>query len=117
MRRSALLLVLLAGVARADVAYPLDFGGVPALRPERAYAPPKVVRAKLACGAELWVAPDHTLPIASVRVVMPGAGSAADPAGKAGLADYASALLFEGGAGELSGRSLAERLEGLGSQL
>lgn len=117
MRREVVLVALLAAAARAEVAYPPDFAAVPALGPERTYAPPRVTRAKLACGAELWVATDHTLPIASVRVVMPGAGSAADPAGKAGLADYASALLFEGGAGELGGRLLAERLEGLGSQL
>jgi len=117
MRSRLVTLVLLGGLARADVTYPTGWDAVPALGPERGYAPPHVERRKLASGAELWVAPDHTLPLVTVRVVMPGAGAAADPAGKGGLADYTAALLFEAGAGELGGHALAERLESMGSQL
>src|SRR5262245_36498001 len=110
-------LIAFAGlVAFADVAR-ADLGPMPALGAERAYQPPRVQRLRLAGGGQLWVVPDTSLPLVAVRAVIPGAGSAADPPGRGGLADYTAALLYEGGAGELGGRALAERLEDIGSQL
>ena len=100
--------IVIAGAASARADAPVVYPG---------YAPPRVTKLKLASAAELWVVPDATLPLLTVRVIMPGAGAAADPAGKGGLADYAADLLFEAGAGELGARQLAERLEGMGSHL
>ncbi len=45
--------------------------------------------------AEVWLAEDHTVPIVSFNISMP-AGSAYDPAGKAGLAAFTAAMLDEG---------------------
>jgi predicted Zn-dependent peptidase len=118
----ALALLLAAVAARADegaaaTPSPADFGALPALDAERPFQPPRAQRLPLAGGGELWALPDATLPLLTVRVVVPGAGAAADPEAQAGLADYTAALLFEGGAGELPARALAEHVEGLGSHL
>src|ERR1700722_2380610 len=45
--------------------------------------------------AEVWFAEDHTVPIISLVAAMP-AGSAYDPADKAGLASFAASLIDEG---------------------
>jgi zinc protease len=47
---------------------------------------------------QVWLAEDHTLPIVSLSVSFP-AGSAYDPAGKAGLASFAASLIDEGAGG------------------
>src|SRR5579875_280342 len=44
--------------------------------------------------AEVWFAEDHTLPIISFNISLP-AGSAYDPAGKAGLANFAASMIDE----------------------
>ena len=49
-------------------------------------------------GSEVWFAEDHTVPIVAVVFSFP-AGSAYDPAGKAGLAAFAAALIDEGAGG------------------
>jgi zinc protease len=46
-------------------------------------------------GEEVWYVSDHTLPIIVMTVALP-AGSAYDPPGKAGLANFAAQLLDEG---------------------
>ena len=48
--------------------------------------------------AEVWFAEDHTVPIISFNISLP-AGSAYDPAGKAGLAAFAGAMMDEGAGG------------------
>ncbi|MGH6878264.1 MAG: M16 family metallopeptidase [Rhizomicrobium sp.] len=75
--RSMLVAVLLVAVLPAT-AKALDVKTLPA---------PK--------GAEIWYVPDHTLPMIAVSVALP-AGSAFDPPGKAGLANFAAHLLDEG---------------------
>jgi zinc protease len=57
---------------------------------------------------EVWFAEDHTVPIVSFNVSLP-AGSAYDPAGKAGLAAFAGAMLDEG-AGGLDAKAFHEAL-------
>jgi zinc protease len=52
---------------------------------------------------QVWFVEDHTLPIVSAAISFP-AGSAYDPAGKAGLASFAAALIDEG-AGNLNSRA------------
>ena len=46
-------------------------------------------------GEEIWYVSDHTLPMIAISAALP-AGSAYDPAGKAGLANFAAELLDEG---------------------
>jgi zinc protease len=99
--------------------YPAAFSALPALPPEateRTFIPPTVGQRVLASGAPLWVIENHDLPLATVVVVMPGAGATADPIGRAGLADFTAELITEG-AGRLGAQALSERIEGLGSHL
>ncbi|HET7085192.1 MAG TPA: insulinase family protein [Rhizomicrobium sp.] len=58
--------------------------------------------------AEVWFAEDHTVPIVSFNISLP-AGSAYDPAGKAGLASFAGAMIDEG-AGGLDSKAFHEAL-------
>jgi len=46
-------------------------------------------------GGEIWYVSDHTLPMIALTAALP-AGSAYDPPGKAGLANFAAELLDEG---------------------
>src|SRR5947209_6536543 len=45
--------------------------------------------------AEVWFAEDHTVPIIAFNISLP-AGSAYDPAGKAGLASFTASMMDEG---------------------
>jgi zinc protease len=58
--------------------------------------------------AEVWLAEDHAVPIIAFNISMP-AGSAYDPAGKAGLAAFAAALMNEG-AGNMNAKAFQEAL-------
>lgn len=58
--------------------------------------------------AEVWFAEDHTIPIICFNISLP-AGSAYDPAGKAGLANFAAAMMDEG-AGGLDSKAFHEAL-------
>jgi len=58
--------------------------------------------------AEVWFAEDHTVPIIAFNISLP-AGSASDPAGKAGLAAFAGAMLDEG-AGGMDSKAFHEAL-------
>ena len=58
--------------------------------------------------ATIWFAEDHTVPIIAFNISMP-AGSAYDPAGKAGLASFAATMMDEG-AGDLSSKAFHEAI-------
>jgi zinc protease len=58
--------------------------------------------------AQVWFAEDHTVPILSFNISLP-AGSAYDPAGKAGLAAFTGAMIDEG-AGGLDSKAFHEAL-------
>ena len=58
--------------------------------------------------AEVWFTEDHTVPIVSFNISLP-AGSAYDPAGKAGLAAFTGAMIDEG-AGGLDSKAFHEAL-------
>lgn len=83
---------------------------------EPRFEPPTAQRHKLANGMALLVIENKQLPIASFVLVVPGAGSAADPAGKAGLAAYTADLLDEG-AGGLTALGIAEEQDRLGATI
>ena len=58
--------------------------------------------------AQVWFTEDHTVPIVAFNISLP-AGSAYDPAGKAGLASFAGAMIDEG-AGGLDSKAFHEAL-------
>ncbi len=65
--------------------------------------------------AQVWFVEDHTVPIVSFSVSLPG-GSAQDPRGKAGLASFTAAMLDEG-AGEMNSAAFQQALASKAIQL
>ena len=59
-------------------------------------------------GVDVWFSEDHTVPIIAFNITFP-AGSAYDPANKAGLASFTAALIDEG-AGNMDSRAFHEAL-------
>jgi zinc protease len=59
-------------------------------------------------GEQVWYVSDHTLPMIAMSAALP-AGSAYDPDGRAGLANFAASLLDEG-AGALNGQAFQTAL-------
>jgi zinc protease len=66
-------------------------------------------------GIEAWLVEDHSNPMMALRFSFEG-GSAQDPAGKEGLANFVSSMLDEG-AGDLDAAAYQERLEDLAVRL
>ena len=66
-------------------------------------------------GARVYFVETHVLPILDVEIDFP-AGSAYDPAGKAGLASLTAGLL-DAGAGDLDEETISERLAGIGARM
>jgi zinc protease len=91
-----------------------DWSKPPAPTKEPTFKPPAVKRLKLKNGMALLVSTNKALPIVSMSLVIPGAGAAYDPSGKAGLASFTADLLDEGTAG-LSALAIAEELDRLGA--
>ncbi len=121
MRAALVASVLLASaVAFAQPADPFaaspvkDWTKPPAATKEPTFKPPVAKRLKLKNGMALLVVENHNLPILSMVLVVPGAGSSGDPKGKYGLASFTADLLDEG-AGGLSPIALAEEQDRLGA--
>lgn len=93
-----------------------DWATPPRPTKEPAFKPPVGKRMKLSNGLQLLVVENHALPIVSLQLVVPGAGFAADPAQKGGLAAYTADLLDEG-AGGLSPIAIAEETDRLGAAI
>ena len=88
--------------------------------PPRPAAPPAlklppVQKQKLSNGVDVWVVEQHEVPMLQVNLIV-RAGSAADPAGKFGVASMTANMLDEG-AGSRSALDLADAVEFLGAQL
>lgn len=66
-------------------------------------------------GVEAWLVEDHSNPMMALRFSFEG-GSAQDPAGKEGLANFVSSMLDEG-AGKLDAAAYQEKLEDLAVRL
>lgn len=66
-------------------------------------------------GIEAWLVEDHSNPMMALRFSFEG-GSAQDPTGKEGLANFVSSMLDEG-AGEFDSSAFQERLEDLAVRL
>nr|MBA3454264.1 insulinase family protein [Deltaproteobacteria bacterium] len=81
---------------------------------EPKFKPPVAKRLKLKNGMALLVVENHMLPIVSMMIVVPGAGSSTDPKGKGGLASFTADLLDEG-AGGMTAIGIAEETDRLGA--
>lgn len=122
----AVLAIVVAGLlvssAHAQPADPFaaspvkDWTKPPPPTKEPAFKPPVAKRTKLKNGMALLVVENHALPILSMVLVVPGAGSAYDPNGKFGLASFTADLLDEG-AGGLSPIAIAEESDRLGASI
>jgi predicted Zn-dependent peptidase len=121
MRRLAVLALLLVATPALAQA-PFDKSGIkdwttpPKPTKEPTFNPPVVKRAKLANGMALLLVENHALPIVSLRMVVPGAGAATDPADKFGAASFTADILDEG-AGGLSAIAIAEEQDRLGASI
>lgn len=71
----------------------------------------KIQSVKSPDGIEAWLVEEHSVPLLALRFVFDG-GSAQDPAGKEGIANFMSAMLDEG-AGEYDHTKFQERIEDL----
>jgi zinc protease len=71
----------------------------------------KIQSVKSPGGIEAWLVEEHSVPLMAMRFVFDG-GSAQDPAGKEGLANFLSGMLDEG-AGDLTSTAFQERMEEL----
>lgn len=91
-----------------------DWTKPPAPTTEPTFKAPVAKRLKLENGISLLVIENHKLPIVSMSLVVPGAGSSGDPKGKGGLASFTADLIDEG-AGGLSAIAIAEETDRLGA--
>ena len=76
---------------------------------------PPIQKQKLSNGLAVWIVEQHEVPLAQVNLIV-RAGSAADPAGKFGVASMTANMLDEGAGGK-SALELADAIEFLGAQL
>jgi zinc protease len=82
------------------------------IAPAEAMQIQKVVSPK---GIEAWLVEEHTLPLIAMQFGFEG-GTAQDPAGKEGLAYFASGMLDEG-AGDIDSQAFQEKLEDLAIEI
>ena len=88
---------------------------VPAAGPRQPFTAPALAERRLANGMRVVVARSTNLPIASAYMVF-GGGSAADPAGRPGVASMMTTLIDQGAAG-MTAPQIAARIESLGAQI
>ena len=113
-----LVAATLATSARRAVASDLPARPEQLKYPPLKYAPPKAAeyRVKLANGIAAYLAPDKTIPLVTVTVLM-RVGPDLDPVGKEGLASTMVHLLTRSGTPGMTAEQLEERLAFLGAQL
>ena len=106
---AVMALAVTASAQKPDRSTPPKPGAPPALKL------PPVQKQKLANGLDVWVVEQHEVPMVQANLIV-RAGSAADPAGKYGVASMTANMLDEGAAGR-SALELADAVEFLGAQL
>ena len=111
---AALLLALASSVALAAQQAP-DRSKAPAPGPAPVLKPPAIVKQTLSNGLPVWIVEMHEVPVVDLTLIVKS-GSAADPAGKYGLASFTAAMLDEG-AGTRSALELADAIDFLGASL
>ncbi len=87
----------------------------PAVAAEPTFAPPKIQRATLSNGLELYLVEDHRLPLISTNLMIKS-GWAADPVGKPATASLTAELLDEG-TKTRTALQIADEIDKLGIQL
>lgn len=107
-----LVLALAAGAAFAQ---PLP-RELPPFGPDKPLPALKIERSTLAGGLQVWVLPRQGVPRVDVVLAVKGAGFAADPADRPGLASMLAGLLTEG-TQQRDARALAEAVQALGGNL
>jgi zinc protease len=114
--RSAAVSRTAAGIDHIGIAMPLLVAALLFLfafnRPAEAM---QIQTVKSPGGIEAWLVEDHSNPMMAMRFSFEG-GSAQDPSGKEGLANFVSSMLDEG-AGDLDAETFQERLEDLAIRL
>lgn len=109
----AIFLLFVASVSlsaqKPDRSTPPKPGAPPALKL------PPVQKHTLSNGLSVWIIEQHEVPLVQANMII-RAGSAADPAGKYGVASMTANMLDEG-AGDKSALELADAIEFLGAQL
>jgi zinc protease len=125
VKRLALVALAVAATAQAAppaTTSPFDKSGIsdwtkpPAPQAEATFKPPVPKRLKLKNGISVLVIENHALPIVAMRLIVPGAGAADDPAKQGGLASFTADMLDEG-AGGLSAIQIAEETDRLGASI
>lgn len=101
--------ITVAGQQAPDRSSPPTPGPPPALKL------PAIEKRTLTNGLPVWIVQHHEVPLAQINLIV-RSGSAADPAGKFGVAAFTAAMLDEG-AGSRSALELAEAIDFLGAQL
>jgi predicted Zn-dependent peptidase len=117
MRRASIVLALAVALATAALAQqvPPDRSSAPRPGPAPEFKPPTVQKRQLSNGLPVWFVEMHKVPVAHVTLVV-RSGSAADPAGKFGVASLTSEMLDEG-AGARDALQIADAVEYLGASL
>ena len=92
-----------------------DWAAMPGPSKPLPFQPPAFKQATLSNGVEVWVGEWHTLPLVSMRLLVP-VGTGDDPNGKNGLAALTGRLL-EQGTQTKSATEFAESLDNLGASL
>ena len=106
-----------ASLARPAVAGAQGFPKTPpAAAPVKPTPLPPLQEAVLPDGVRLVLVEDHRLPVLSLSLSVPNAGSASDPKGKEGLAFLGTNLLTKG-AGTRTADQISEAIEGVGGSI
>ncbi len=122
MKSLALVLFTTLCAQQGAIAAPYDKSGIadwtvaPGPTAEPTFTPPVAKRMRLANGMVLLVVENHKLPIVSMELVIPNAGSATDPKTKPGLSALTADMLDEG-AGGLTAIQISEEEDKLGASI
>jgi zinc protease len=115
-RRSIVLVAAVCALAFATLtAQAPDRSVPPAIGPPPALHLPAIQKRQLSNGLPVWIVELHKVPVVQVNLVVLS-GSAADPAGKFGVASLAAAML-EDGAASRSALQIADAIDFLGADL
>lgn len=115
LARTAAVLLLFAGIALDGLAQAPDRSKPPAPGPPPALKVPAIQKLELSNRIPVLFIEVHRVPLVQVGVVLK-AGAAADPKGKAGLANLTAAML-DRGAGGRSALELSDAVDHLGAEL
>jgi zinc protease len=121
MNKTVIVAALLASGTAFGQADPyksskIDWTVMPPMSAEQPFHAPKATGSVLTNGVKLMVVERHVLPIYTLQIVVPGAGSTSDPAGKLGLAAFTADLLDEGVPG-MGAVDLSSAFEALGARV